>query len=61
MTKINLDIVTSAQFVNKVQADALLTIAVPLIEELSKRPQTQWGEIIVALRNKAKELDDDQK
>lgn len=50
---IKLDIAGSALFVSRVQAEALLTIAVPLVEELSKRPQTHWGEIIVALREKA--------
>jgi hypothetical protein len=55
---IKLDTAGSAKFVARVQADALLTIAAPLIEELSKRPQTAWGDIIAALREKANELDE---
>ncbi len=53
---IKLDVAGSALFVAKVQAAALLAIAVPLIEELSKRPQTHWGEIIHALRKQAHTL-----
>lgn len=53
---IKVDIATAAQFVMRVQADALLSIAVPLIEELSKRPQTQWGVIIEHLRARALNL-----
>lgn len=53
---IKLDIVSSAQFTARVQSDALTSIAIPMIEELSKRPQTHWGEIIKALRAKAADL-----
>jgi hypothetical protein len=55
---IKLDTEGSAIFVARVQADALLTIAAPLVEELSKRPQTQWGDIVAALRAKAAEITD---